>query len=506
MVRILIAMRGAMLSHQGATKFGIVSAVFGILAGLASAIGTLLLGFGTYPTAAAGSDVIAVAMAVWIIGRVAYAAFSGGGSSLRFETFRALPIPRGRLARALFVVGLTDPSLAFLALAFAALIALGAKSSVAAAIVGAVGLLLTLLMTSILVTICGALLPSGSRRRQDAGTMIVALVISLVALAAALTGGGAPGLSVVVRLLPSGWAADAVEGARLGQPLDVILPLLGLVAITGALIAAWPALLERRLDGRVGSSSRSHSRKTGRRLLPATPTGAVVAKELRLWAREPLRVTFLMLAAIIGLGAAVIPEITHGTSMLLPFAGILTVVIAGAGGANLYGSDGLSMRLTVLSPASAVPDIRGRQWAWLLLVGPYAILSSVLLTLVSAQGWAWPWLLGILPAVIGGAAGLVPLASVTSVQTLDENGGPRPTWPVKVYAVLILIVVTGLPPAAVLVAGAADGATWLEWIAVPVGVGTGVALAIGLGALAARRLVRRELDILAILTAASNPV
>jgi ABC-2 type transport system permease protein len=231
----------------------------------------------------------------------------------------------------------------------------------------------------------------------------------------------------------------------------------------------------------------------------------VIAKEMRMWARDPLRLTFLIIAAVVGLGVCLVSVLTHGTGLLLPFAGVLTVVIAGAGGCNLYGSDGLSMRLTMMSPDSERADVHGRQLAWLLIVGPYAVILTVVLTLISGQSWAWPWALGPLAAVIGGAAGLLPLASLIAVLPLDENGGPAPAWPAKVWATLILTVVTALPTVAILIIGAVADSLVLQWLAVPLGILTGIIFASTLGRVARKRLESHQFDILAKLAAASSP-
>jgi ABC-2 type transport system permease protein len=506
-------MRAAMLAHQGATRFGTVSAIIAGLLGLVLAVGTLLLGLTAYPSPAAGSDVVAVAMAVWVAGRLAYAAFAGGGGTLRFELFRTLPIPRRTLANALLVVGLADPAMAVMAVAFGALIALGAGGGPGPVVAGVAGAALTLVLTGLSATLVAALVPSGSRRGRELGTLVVAVAISgvtvvgslLPSLAAALTQGRAPVLSAVVRILPSGWAAVAVDGARRGDAVRTVLPLLGLAVLIAVVVRGWPALLARRLDGRIGAPRREHLRRSRRRILPATPTGAVVAKEVRTWIRDPLRLTFLVLGGLVGLGVAGVPAIAHGTTVMLPFAGLLTIVIAGAGGANLYGSDGLALRLVVLVPDSIRPDIRGRQAAWFLVVAPYAVVLTVLLTAVSGQGWAWPWVLAFLPALLGAALGLVPLASVTAVQTLDTAGGVSPAWPVKIYATLLLILVPSLPGTALLIVGAVSRTGWLEWLAVPVGLVVGACCAVLLGRAAERRFAARRLDVLALLTNASSP-
>lgn len=210
----------------------------------------------------------------------------------------------------------------------------------------------------------------------------------------------------------------------------------------------------------------------------------------------------LLIAVVVGAAVCVIPRLTAGTTRLFPFAGAGTVVIAGACACNLYGNDGTSLWLTIAAPGSGRPDVRGRQLAWLLLVGPYAVALTLILTALSGQGWTWPWVLGILPALLGGACGLAPLASVAWVVPLDAAGDPTPLYSLKVELALVAVALTAAPPVAVAVAGAATGLEWLTWLAVPAGVGTGLLLAWWLGAAAARRLPGAQVAMLRVLAAA----
>ena len=89
--------------------------------------------------------------------------------------------------------------------------------------------------------------------------------------------------------------------------------------------------------------------------------------------RDPIRLTCLLIALLVGAVACAIPAVTAGTSLVLPYAGTPTAVIAGACACNLYGSDGTSSWSTVMTPGSARADVRGRQAAWLIIVGPYAV-------------------------------------------------------------------------------------------------------------------------------------
>lgn len=123
MVRILIGMRAAMPAHRHSSKLGTISLVFFAAVGLAG-LSTLWPGFGHYAGPVAGTNVLAVVMAIWVVARVAYATFAGGGGTQGSEMFRLLPIPDSTLGLGLVIVGLLDPALLFMALAFSGLVAL----------------------------------------------------------------------------------------------------------------------------------------------------------------------------------------------------------------------------------------------------------------------------------------------------------------------------------------------------------------------------------------------
>ena len=179
-------------------------------------------------------------------------------------------------------------------------------------------------------------------------------------------------------------------------------------------------------------------------------------------------------------------------------------MIAGACACNLYGSDGTSLWLTVMTPDSSRADVRGRQAAWLIVVAPYTVAVTIAFTALSGEHAAWPWVLAVLPAVLGGAAGLAPFSSLISVQPLDETGGPTPAYSLKVHIALVVVALTALVPVAVLVAARVWHEPWLSWAAVPVGLATGAALAAYLGGLAVSRLQKRQVGILRVLADAAR--
>jgi ABC-2 type transport system permease protein len=500
---ILIDLRRTIARHQLA-RAGAGWLALGAVLGLLSASGTLALGVVHYPRAGAGADVLAFVFALWLVGRVAQSALVGGDGILRPELFALLSIPRRRLARSLLVAGLADPSLAFLAVAFAALVALGAHTGVVSTLIALLALGLTLILTGVLSTIAGGLLGAGSRRRRDAGTIVVAVAISLVAvagtllplLANTLEHRSTPWLSTLVRALPSGWGPEAVDAAARSDWLAVAGPLLGLVVLSALAAAAWPRILVRRMEGAAVSPRRAPRHRARRWRLPGTPAGAVVAKELCLWTRDPIRLTCLLIAGIVGAAVCAIPVIGTHTTVMLPFAGAMSALIAGACACNLYGNDGTSLWLTIATPRSARPDVRGRQVAWLLIVAPYTIAVTLVLTAISGQDWAWPWVLGGVPALLGGAAGLAAYGSLVSVQPLDDTGNPTPAWSLKVHLALIAIALTPIPPIILLAVGTLIHHGWLTWAAVPLGILTSLAATHQLGRLATRRLQAHQVTIL----------
>jgi ABC-2 type transport system permease protein len=507
MVRILIALRRTIIRHQLA-RTNPAALLVGAVLVLISALGTIWLGLVSYPTPAAATDVLALLFALWLGGRVAQSALAGD-AVLRPEVFSLLPLERRRLAFSLLGVGLLDPAGLFTAIAFAALIARGARLGPVPAVIGVV---VTLVLASVLSTIAGAALGPGSRRGHDAGTVVTAVAISAIAVAAtvlpvldaALRRGSVPWLATILTVLPTGWGPVAVQAAARSDWGLAAGALIGLAALTATAAVWWPTVLTRRMDA-AAHPARGGSARPGRwSALPRTPVGAVTAKEIRMWVRDPVRLTCLLIAVIVGAAACAIPRATHGTNLLLPYSGILSAVIAGACACNLYGNDGTSLWLTVMTPGATQADIRGRQAAWLIVVAPFTVAVTIAFTALSGQHAAWPWVLGILPAVLGGAAGLAPFMSLVSVQPLDETGNPTPAWSLKVHIALVVVALTAAVPVLFLLAAQLGHVPWLSWLAVPAGIASGAAMVAYLGGHAVTRLHNQQVRILRVLADAAR--
>lgn len=507
MVGLLIRLRGSIEAHTPPRTRGWLLAAGAL--GLLAAASTVWLGARPGAVPGAATDAIAFVLALWVAGQVGQAALAGGDPLLPPELLALLPIPPRTLATALVLVTLRSPGTWITGIALGAVIAHAAGPGVVPVLVGVLGWALTLGLTAVVATLAGALVTPSARRGRDLATAATALVLSVVALAGTLLPllagvldhRGSPVLSAVVRGLPSGWAPVAVDAAARGDVVVAGLALGGLAALTAAALAVLPAALTRRIAGaavpRQGGGSRRR-RVAAPRL--TSPTGAVVAKELRLWARDPLRLTGLVVALVVSAGTALLPATTSGTTVLLPFGGLLWTVITAACASNLYGHDGPAVWSTLLTPHSTGPDLRGRELAWLVVTAPVAVVGGIVGTAVSGQAWAWPWVAALTPALLLGGAGVVAYASARLPLPLDATGGPTPAYSVKVHLCLYATALTAAPAAAVLVAGTVTGDVPLDWAGVPAALAVGTLVLVGLTRAAARRIEGREPELLGALT------
>lgn len=462
----------------------------------------LILALGTIAVAVLWPTQLPLALAAWLSGWIFGPLFIGGSEALRPEYFAMLPAPPGRIAAGLLAGAFAGPAPAVNLLALLSLPVYGWRFGPAGVLIGlvaAVTTLVTLVMISrVIVALIGLFV-----RSRAAAVAAGALTGTAIALC---SNGWAPAVALgvsdpaawsqrLLRALPSGWGVAAVEAP---WPLGLAILAAG-VGVIALLLAAWARLLSRR----VVSAARGGvpSRRGAPRPFPVTGGARVAAaKELRAWWRDLVRIQLLAVAFSF---AVVTPLLlgTIGVWAVVPFTGLIAIVMAAASSANLYGADGTALWLTLMTPGAERDDVRGRQLAWLLVVGPAATVLSLGGTLVSGQSWAWPWVLGLLPALLGGGAGLIVLLAVTSLvpgtDPHKRGGNPLSTGADETaetslaWLVLLAVPATALPAA---------GAILLHpWAGVATGVLTGALCAWGFGAIAYRRLERHGIDLLSLM-------
>lgn len=501
--------------------------------GLGLAVGTLLCGLVRFEDPSRSVDLVAALTLGWLIGWVMGPILvRGAGVGLRPEWFALVPIPPGRLAAGLLGASFAGMAPAVTLIAFAVLPLTAAQLGVLPVLVAVPVMLLELVLVVLLSRVVAALLAAtmSSRRGQELGGLLMAVVIALASggwslatvMGQQLAAGASPALGTALRVLPSGWGAVAVAAADRSDWPVVLAALAGLTVLSGLLLGAWARLLPvtmRRSGGRAPRAARAGvdpSATDGRpagwsRLLPAGPTGAVVAKELHTWRRDPGRSLLLLLALLIsGLNLAV-PAVAFQLPAALPWVGLAAALIVAMGAANLYGDDGTALWLTRMVAGVERADVRGRQAAWLLVVAPVMVVLTVSLTAVSGLGWAWPWVLATLPALLGATAGLGVLVSVTNPVRqkdphrrsgpFDTGDDPNAAGAVlgQQYLLLILAALAAVPGVALVLLGGLRDQPLLEAAGVVVGAATGVLLYWWGGHLAARRLADRGAEVMDVL-------
>ena len=512
MAGVLIRMKIAILRH--AWRGGQSSMLWsGATLGVLLAIGTVSAVVAAPIERAINT--IAIAFGLWAIGWMMLPIIGGsGGDPLRPEAFRLAGIPSRRLAIGLLVAGGIGVMPAVSVLAFGSLVVLAVRLDPLSVVVAILGLVLTLAFVIALSrVVVGAL---GRAMETRLGLELAAIQYALIVAfslfwiplivvsadgSGGATGSDAIGLRVgeVARLLPTGWAAVAVDAAGRSDWAVAVAALGGLAVLIGLLAWAWTALVARRLE--LSSGPRRRTRRAlawlpidhpARGGLSATPLNGVVGRELRTWVRHPRRELELRVAIWSAVLLAVAPALL-GSTVLWPWAGAIVVVVAGNGLANVYGMDGTSFWLTLATPGSERVDVRGRQLAWLLVVGTMGIVASVVLTIASGHLEAASWVAAALPALLGGAAGLGILLAVTTPAALPERRGgdpldlgddPTTGGNFMIHGVVMSLAVPVLAVPALLATGV------LPVGGIVVGIATGVLIAWLGGTLAIRRLER----------------
>jgi ABC-2 type transport system permease protein len=501
--------------------------------GLALGVGTLLCGLVRFDDPARMVDLLATLGLAWLVGWVmGPIVVRGAGVGLRPEWFALLPVGPRRLAAGLLGASLVGFAPVVTLVASAALVVAATRFGVVPVLVAVPATLLQVVLvvvcSRVVVAALGATL--SSRRGQELGGLLMAVIIALASggwsLAAVmgqqLATGPPPALTTALRVLPSGWPPVAVAAAVRSDWTLVAAALAGLLVLSGLLLAAWATLLPAVMRRPAGAAGLARGRAappatTGprpvvwQRLLPAGPTGAVVVKELHTWRRDPGRTLLLLLALLIsGLNLAV-PAVAFDLPAALVWVGPAAALIVAMGAANLYGEEGTALWLTRMVPGTERADVRGRQAAWLLVVAPVILVLTVAGTVLGGQSWAGLYLLAIVPAILGGTAGLMMFLSVTRpVRQKDPHrrAGPFDTGEDpnaagaligRQYLMLLLAALTALPAATLVLLGTQRHQPVVQTAGVLVGTATGVLLYWSGGRFAARRLADRGAELLDLL-------
>lgn len=487
--------------------------IIGAVLGVVFAAATVALPFAELGTPSLTTDLLSTTYLIWTLGWVVGPLW-GGSAVLRVDQFALLPLPRHKLALGLLATAFVGITTVVTTLAFLSLVVHGVRTGVAPALVAVPATAAQLAFVVLLSRVSYALFGAVASSRFGAavtGVLFAAMLVLtqsgwmlIVAVtdSRVLESDFSTFVSTSVRVLPSGWGVVAVDAAGRGDWWQSLGALAGLLVLCVLLLLGWSRTLGH------ARHDRSVFRGSIRSATPARGpysgvTGAVLRKELRTWVRDPQRITMAVTPVAWALGTVLLP-LTFGTKALLPWAGPVLPVMAVTSAYNLYSQDGTGLWLT-LATGSQRADIRGRQWAYLLLFGPLTVAVSIAFTAYSGYSWAWPWIVALVPALLGGSVGLMAHTSVTALVP-GPDAHKRPDNPLEradttgpSNLLFWVAFLPALPAAATVALGTALDNSVLRWLGAPVGVATGVLLAWWLGGIAADRLTANGPELLSLM-------
>jgi ABC-2 type transport system permease protein len=366
----------------------------------------------------------------------------GTDETLDPQRLALLPLRRGQLVRGLLAAALVG--VAPVATAFAmsgAVIGLAHDPFAALLIVGATAatLLLCVVASRTLVAALAPLLRS--RRGRDLMVMAV-LLGAFVPQAFRLIGvhEGTDDIRRAVheiasraRWTPFGWGGVAAAEAGKGHALAAIGVLASVIVLVAALLWLWSRLIPRAMSASDLVAPETSSARAGRMslfpralaFLPRTHAGAVAAKELRYYARDPRRRAPLFAALIVPglflfstLRAA---QSRPGSSTLLALVALLP---ASGLTLNHFGLDGAALWSAVAAGNDARAELVGKNLATACLVVPLVAAPAVLTASISG-GWHYvPLTIGLAPGMLGVVLAIGNMVSVWAPYALPDRRNP----------------------------------------------------------------------------------
>lgn len=522
--------------------------VLSFLGGCLVAVMLAWAGFFLFATSTAGDPQVRLLVAslgggALVIGSVLLPLiWFGIDDTLDPARFALLPLPRTRLVLGLFTAALVSvPAAAVLVATTGLLVPAAAHGGAAAAAVQLVGLVAGLLLcvaASRAVTSAFASMLRSRRVRDLAGILLAVIAALLGPLQFAVISAAQRAdwgqLAAVARVV--GWTplgAPYTVGAEVaqGRPVAALLKLLIVAAALAGLLWWWSRSLESAM---VGTTSGGPARAAGPgragavaqllpRLLPrlpATPFGAMVAREVRYWWRDAKRRANLITVAAVGVLVPLV--IANGGSLMVggedggggfsvgtpsPIAYQITMLFVAAFAAtvlaNQFGFDGTAYAAQLTTAVPGRMELRARALGHAILLVPLLLVvgavPAVLRGEPSAAFTAW----GVLFAGYGAGIAVNSHLSVLAAYALPEGSNPFATATgsgiSKSFLAVVAILAVCAVATPVLVAGALLGGAW-PWLAAPVGIGYGLAAALLGCHLAGDLLDRRGPEVLTAVT------
>ena len=337
----------------------------------------------------------------------------------RFTTF-AVPMPHLLAGLALAgLIGIPGAATTLVALATVGTWSRGFLAA-AGALIGAVLGLLTCIVVSKVVTAGTAGLAS-SRRFKDVSAVAFLIPLVLMGPIVAGVGRGIAGnagfvaeLAGILEWTPAGaaWALGGELAA--GHYGPAAIKLLIAAATLAALALCWKFLLQRALvtPPYAGAAKKKAAGLGLFALVPATPTGAIVARSLTYWLRDPRYAGALVVVPLLPV-LLFFQASQTGFYGILQFVGPLTAFLLAWSISSDASYDSTAFALHVSAGVRGLHDRLGRAVACLVFALPVVLVFSVI-PMFFTGGWT------LLPGILGLALGVLfiglGLSSVVSAR------------------------------------------------------------------------------------------
>ena len=345
----------------------------------------------------------------------------------------------------------------------------------------------TCIVGSRAVTTLSSTITSGRRFREAAGLLVMVPLVLLGPIIISISSGlraatdALPSLANSLAWTPLGALWAVPSDVAVGQWGVAALHLLIGIATLALLVLIWRRSLALALITPAHTVSRSRGRgKLGfLALFPATPAGAVAARSLTYWTRDPRYARQLIAVPLIP--ALMFFYSRNGTLEIVTLVGPLVALILSLAIFSDLSYEGTAFATQISSGIRGRDDRLGRAAALASFGLPIVILLSVGSVWISGLWSVLPGLLGVSIGIFLSGLGVSSVSSARVVIPVPAPGdnpfkaapGAGFTAALTVFATWGALGVLALPEVILAAVGASTGVALLGWIGLVVGLGLG---------------------------------
>ncbi|MFF5793791.1 transporter [Paeniglutamicibacter sp. NPDC012692] len=409
----------------------------------------------------------------------------------RFTTFT---ISRPKLAAGLLLSGFIGiPGLLTLLLLGSQFLAwrFDTAALVAAVVCGVLASLMCLALARLTTTSMTQM--TGSRRFRDvAGIVAIVPLILLGPIIGTVSGGfesalgWLPQLADVLAWTPLGAFAAVPGDLASGAPLTGLLRFVLGLAYLGLTVWAWERSLHRAMETPIAPSASTKAVGMGLfNVFPATPTGAVAARALTYWLKDPRYAASIVIVPLLPVILWFASSNSGTGSLMLGLGPFLAILLAFSISADVS-YDSTAFSLHVLTGVSGVADRAGRVIACGIFALPVTLLATILPPVFLGRTELLPAMIGLSVGALLSGFGVasvasarftysVPLPGESPFKTPPGAGARMAAVQLCTFGIMSLLLV---PALGLTVAQLVTGQMLYGWLALPVGIVLGVVLLI----------------------------